>query len=299
MIKQRTINNEVHARGVGLHSGKETNMTLIPAAINKGVVFKRKDIGSKSVRAHSCFVNDVNLATGIECDGVKASTIEHLMSALSALGIDNIIIELDSSEVPIMDGSSAIFIFLIQSAGIVEQNAYKDFFVMQGTVRVENEDSWAQVSPYSGFKVSLEIDFNHRRVIEGGQKLSIDFAQQSYLKEISRARTFGFVEDVESMKKKNLVLGANMSNAIALSNDEVLNEGGVRYCNEFVKHKILDIVGDLYLIGNNFIGHYEGYKTGHALNNKLISKLLKQKDTWSIQVFEKEKSPINFFSEES
>lgn len=298
MIKQRTVKKSVKARGIGIHSGAMINMKLIPAPIDHGVVFKRMDVGGKLVRAHNAFVNEVVLSTSIEYDGVKVSTIEHLMSAFSALGIDNILVELDSFEVPIMDGSSAPFIFLVQSAGIEEQqDAHKKFFVIKDTIRVKNNDSWAQVTPYEGFKVTLEIDFNHKKVKESGQNLSIDFAQKSYLKEISRARTFGYMRDVERMQKKNLALGASMDNAIALSDNDVLNEDGMRYENEFVKHKILDIVGDLYLLGANLIGHYEGYKTGHLLNDQLLSTILKQPETWAIETFESENSPIQFYSE--
>ncbi len=298
MIKQRTIKKAVKARGIGIHSGAMINMTLIPAAIDHGVVFKRMDVGGKLVRAHNAFVNEVVLSTSIEDGGVKVSTIEHLMSAFSALGIDNVLVELDSFEVPIMDGSSAPFIFLVQSAGIEEQDAHKKFFVVKDTIRVENNDSWAQVAPYEGFKVTLEIDFNHKKVKESGQNLSIDFAQKSYLKEISRARTFGYMSDVELMQEKNLALGASMDNAIALSDDDVLNEDGMRYENEFVKHKILDIVGDLYLLGANLIGHYEGYKTGHLLNDQLLSTILERPETWAIETFESKNSPIQFYSED-
>ncbi|HIE78232.1 MAG TPA: UDP-3-O-acyl-N-acetylglucosamine deacetylase [Candidatus Thioglobus sp.] len=298
MIKQRTIKKTVKARGIGIHSGRIVNMSLIPAEANHGVVFRRMDVGGKLVRAHNAFVNEVVLSTGLENQGVKVSTVEHLMSALSALGIDNVIVELDSFEVPIMDGSSAPFIFLVQSAGISEQSEYKNFFVIKEEVRVENNDSWAQVSPYDGFKVSLEIDFEHKKIKDSGQELSIDFSQQSYLKEISRARTFGYMKDVEMMQRQNLSLGASMSNAIALSDDDVLNEDGMRYHNEFVKHKILDIVGDLFLLGSNMIGHYEGYKTGHLLNDQLLSAILEKPETWEIKTFEKEDSPIHFYSED-
>ena len=242
MVKQRTIRKTVKARGVGIHSGKLVNLTLIPAKADHGVVFKRMDAGGKEVHAHSAFVNEVVLSTGLESQGVKVSTVEHLMSALSALGIDNVMVELDSFEVPIMDGSSAAFIFLIQSAGIEEQDAPKRFIVIKDTVRVENGESWAQVGPHNGFKVTLEIDFEHKRVKESGQKLSIDFSEQSYLKEISRARTFGYLRDVEMLQKQNLALGASIDNAIALTDDDILNEDGLRFHNEFVKHKILDIV---------------------------------------------------------
>ena len=298
MVKQRTIKKTVKARGVGIHSGKLVNLTLIPAEVDHGVVFKRLDAGGRQVHAHSAFVNEVVLSTGLESQGVKVSTIEHLMSALSALGVDNLLVELDSFEVPIMDGSSAPFIFLVQSAGIEEQEAHKRFIVIKETIRVENEQSWAQVSPHYGFKISLEIDFEHKKIKESGQKLTIDFAEQSYLKEISRARTFGYERDVEMLQKQNLALGASIDNAIALSDDDILNEDGMRYHNEFVKHKILDIVGDLFLLGGNFIGHYEGYKTGHMLNDQLLSAILSQKNAFKIETFEEGSSPIHYYSED-
>jgi UDP-3-O-[3-hydroxymyristoyl] N-acetylglucosamine deacetylase len=298
MVKQRTIKKTVKARGVGIHSGNLVNLTLIPAAPDHGVVFKRMDAGGRQVHAHSAFVNEVVLSTGLESQGVKVSTIEHLLSALSALGIDNLLVELDSFEVPIMDGSSAPFVFLVQSAGIEEQDAHKRFIVIKEIVRVENGQSWAQVSPHNGFKVTLEIDFEHKKIKESGQKLSIDFAEQSYLKEISRARTFGYEKDVEVLQKQNLALGASIDNAIALSDDDILNEDGMRYHNEFVKHKILDIVGDLFLLGGNVIGHYEGYRTGHMLNDQLLSAVLSQPNAFKIETFEEGNSPIHYYSED-
>ena len=298
MVKQRTIKKMVKARGVGIHSGKLVNLTLIPAEADHGVVFKRLDAGGRQVHAHSAFVNEVVLSTGLESQGVKISTIEHLMSALSALGIDNLLVELDSFEVPIMDGSSAPFIFLVQSAGIQEQDTPKRFIVINDTVRVENGASWAQVSPHNGFMVTLEIDFEHKKIKESGQKLTIDFAEQSYLKEISRARTFGFERDVEMLQKQNLALGASTVNAIALSDDDILNEDGMRFHNEFVKHKILDIVGDLYLLGGNLIGHYEGDKKGHMLNDQLLSAILSQPKAFTIETFEEKDSPIHYYSED-
>ena len=298
MVKQRTIKKIVKARGVGIHSGKLVNLTLIPAAPDHGVVFKRLDVGGRQVHAHSAFVNEVVLSTGLESQGVKVSTIEHLLSALSALGIDNLLVELDSFEVPIMDGSSAPFIFLVQSAGIEEQDAHKRFIVIKDTIRVENGQSWAEVSPYNGFKVTLEIDFEHKKIKESGQKLSIDFAEQSYLKEISRARTFGYESDVEMLQKKNLALGASKDNAIALSDNDILNEDGMRYHNEFVKHKILDIVGDLFLLGGNVIGCYEGFRTGHMLNDQLLSAILSQPNAFKIETFEEGNCPIHYYSED-
>ena len=298
MLKQRTIKKTVKARGVGIHSGKLVNMTLIPAESDHGVVFKRLDAGGRQVHAHSAFVNEVVLSTGLESQGVKVSTIEHLMSAFSALGVDNILVELDSFEIPIMDGSSAPFVFLVQSAGIKEQDAPKRFIVIKNTVRVENGESWAQVSPHNGFKVTLEIDFEHKKIKESGQKLTIDFAEQSYLKEISRARTFGYERDVEELQADGLALGASFDNAIALSDDAILNEDGMRYHNEFVKHKILDIVGDLFLLGGNMIGHYEGYKTGHMLNDQLLSAILSQPQAFTIETYEELESPIQYYSED-
>ena len=298
MVKQRTIKKTVKARGVGIHSGKLLNLTLIPAESDHGVVFKRLDAGGRQVHAHSAFVNEVVLSTGLESQGVKVSTIEHLMSALSALGVDNVLVELDSFEVPIMDGSSAPFVFLVQSAGIEEQDAPKRFIVIKDIVRVENGESWAQVSPHNGFKVTLEIDFEHKKIKESGQKLTIDFAEQSYLKEISRARTFGYERDVDALQAVGLALGASFDNAIALSDDGILNEDGMRYHNEFVKHKILDIVGDLFLLGGNVIGHYEGYKTGHMLNDQLLSAILSQPQAFSIETYEELESPIHYYSED-
>jgi UDP-3-O-[3-hydroxymyristoyl] N-acetylglucosamine deacetylase len=207
-------------------------------------------------------------------------------------------VELDSFEVPIMDGSSAPFIFLVQSAGIEEQEAPKKFIVIKETIRVENGEAWAQVSPYNGFKVTLEIDFEHKKIKESGQKLSIDFAEQSYLKEISRARTFGYESDVEALQAGGLALGASLHNAIGLSDYDILNEDGMRYHNEFVKHKILDIVGDLFLLGGNMIGQYEGYKTGHMLNDQLLSAILSQPQATTTKTYKEVDSPIHFYSED-
>lgn len=298
MIKQRTIKSEAIAIGVGIHNGKDVKMKLIPAPCNHGIIFKRLDAGGKMVRAHNAMVNEVMLSTGIEKDGVKISTVEHLLSALSAMGIDNLLIELDSFEVPIMDGSSAPFIFLLQSAGIQEQEENKKFFVIKKEVRVENNDCWAILSPYHGFKVSLEIDFKHKKIKESDQKLTIDFNKESYLKEISRARTFGNVEDVKKLQAQNLALGASMQNAIALSDDDILNEEGVRYDNEFVKHKILDIVGDMYLLGYNLVGYYQGFKSGHMLNDKLLGEVLKDKSNYEICEFSQDDLKVNFYTDE-
>jgi UDP-3-O-[3-hydroxymyristoyl] N-acetylglucosamine deacetylase len=298
LIKQRTIKKSVQARGVGIHSGKTVNMKLLPAEPNHGIVFRRMDAGGKEVKALNVFVNELVLSTSLQDGDVKVSTVEHLMSAFSALGIDNIVVELDSFEVPIMDGSSSPFVFLVQAAGIEEQDASKNFIVIKKPIKVKRGDSWAELSPYNGFKISIEIDFDHEKVKESGQKISIDFTNQSYLKEISRARTFGYMRDLETLKAANKALGASPDNAIALTDDDILNEDGLRYSNEFVKHKVLDIVGDLYLLGANVIGHYQGFKTGHFLNNELITTLQAKKDAWEIETFEEENAPVSFYSED-
>lgn len=298
MIKQRTIKKSVQARGIGIHSGKTVNMKLLPAEPNHGVVFRRMDAGRKEVKALNVFVNELVLSTSLQDGDVKVSTVEHLMSAFSALGIDNIVVELDSFEVPIMDGSSSPFVFLVQAAGIVEQEMSKNFIVIKKPIKVKRGDSWAELSPYNGFKISIEIDFDHEKVKESGQKISIDFSNQSYLKEISRARTFGYMRDLETLKAANKALGASPDNAIALTDDDILNEDGLRYSNEFVKHKVLDIVGDLYLLGANVIGHYQGFKTGHFLNNELITTLQSKKDAWAIETFEADNAPVSFYSED-
>ena len=273
-------------------------MRLLPAEPNHGIVFRRMDAGGKEVKALNVFVNELVLSTSLQDGDVKVSTVEHLMSAFSALGIDNIVVELDSFEVPIMDGSSSPFVFLVQAAGIEEQDASKNFIVIKKPIKVKRGDSWAELSPYNGFKISIEIDFDHEKVKESGQKISIDFSNQSYLKEISRARTFGYMRDLETLKAANKALGASPDNAIALTDDDILNEDGLRYSNEFVKHKVLDIVGDLYLLGANVIGHYQGFKTGHFLNNELITTLQAKKDAWAIETFEKENAPVSFYSED-
>jgi len=298
LIKQRTIKKSVQARGVGIHSGKTVNMKLLPAEPDHGIVFRRMDAGGKEVKALNVFVNELVLSTSLQDGDVKVSTVEHLMSAFSALGIDNIVVELDSFEVPIMDGSSSPFVFLVQAAGIKEQDSSKNFIVIKKPIKVKRGDSWAKLTPYNGFKISIEIDFDHEKVKESGQKISIDFSNQSYLKEISRARTFGYMRDLETLKAANRALGASPDNAIALTDDDILNEDGLRYTNEFVKHKVLDIVGDLYLLGANVIGHYEGYKTGHFLNNELIKTLQDKKDTWAIETFEGDNAPVSFYSED-
>lgn len=296
MIKQRTLGISLSAHGKGIHSGKEVTMTLMPAPVNHGIIFKRLDLDGKTVKAHSAFVDEVTLSTCLEEDNTKVSTVEHLLSALSAFGIDNLLIELDGFEVPIMDGSSASFAFLIQAAGIVEQDADKQFFVIKKPIKIQIADSWAALSPHFGFKVSLEIDFKHPSIIKSGQKLSIDFGKESYTKEISRARTFGLYSQMKDMQNKGYALGASIENAVALGDGEVLNREGLRYKNEFVKHKILDVVGDLYLLGYNMVGYYQGYKSGHKINDTLLTALLKEDEAWEIKSFSQDEAPILFQS---
>lgn len=296
IIKQRTLGLSLSAYGKGIHSGKEVKMTLHPAPIDHGVVFKRLDMGGKTVEAKSALVDEVVLSTCLEKGGAKVSTVEHLLSALSAFGIDNLLVELNAFEVPIMDGSSAPFTFLIQAAGIIEQDAPKKFFVLKKPVRIEVEDSWAQLLPHFGFQVSLEIDFHHQSIKNSGQKLAIDFAKESYLKEISRARTFGQYADMEKLQKQGLAMGAGLENAVALGETDVMNEGGLRYRNEFVKHKILDVVGDLYLLGHNMVGRYEGYKAGHRVHDNLLTAVLARKDAWELKTFKEGEAPVLFHS---
>lgn len=296
LIKQRTLGLSLSAYGKGIHSGKEVKMILHPASIDHGVVFKRLDMNGKTVEAKSALVDEVTLSTCLEQGGAKVSTVEHLLSALSAFGIDNVLVELDAFEVPIMDGSSAPFTFLIQAAGIVEQDAPKQFFVLKKSVKVEVGDSWARLLPHFGFQIFLEIDFDHQTIKDSGQNLEIDFAKESYLKEISRARTFGQYADIESLQKKGLAMGAGLENAVALGQTSVMNEEGLRYRNEFVKHKILDVVGDLYLLGHNMVGRYEGYKAGHRVNDALLTAVLANDDAWEIQTFQEEDAPTLFQS---
>ena len=298
MLAQRTIKNSVSARGIALHSGVVSNITLKPADVDTGVVFRRVDLDNKEIKAHNNNVSEVTLCTSLQNQEVKIATVEHLLSALSSLGIDNLIIEIDSDEIPIMDGSASPFIFLIEAAGIQEQEAHKKFFVIKKEIYVEKNNSWARLKPFDGFKVTVEIDFKNQAIKNSGQKLSLDFSKESYLKEISRARTFGHMSDMEAMQSKNLALGASIDNAIALNKDTLVEGQSLRYKNEFVKHKILDVIGDLYLLGGNLIGAYEGYRTGHALNDMLLNALLKDKEALEIKTFKESEAPMSFSSQD-
>ena len=296
MIKQRTLKNVIRAMGVGLHTGKKVYLTLRSAPIDSGIRFRRIDL-DEPVEILACpeKVGDTNLSTTLVEKGVRISTVEHLLSAIAGLGIDNAYIDLTADEVPIMDGSAGPFVFLIQSAGIVEQNAPKKFIRIKKKIRVEDGDKWVEFRPFNGFKVSFQIDFNHPMFTQQKQTCDINFSTTSFVKEVSRARTFGFQKDIEYLRSNNLALGGSQDNAIVLDDYRVLNEDGLRYDNEFVKHKILDSIGDLYLLGHSLIGAFSGYKSGHALNNKLLLKLLEDKSAWEEVIFEDaSKAPISY-----
>jgi UDP-3-O-[3-hydroxymyristoyl] N-acetylglucosamine deacetylase len=287
MVGQRTLKNSIRATGVGLHTGKKVLMTLRPAPPDEGIVFRRTDMGaSAEVRAQAQNVGETSLGTTLCRADVRVSTVEHLLSAFAGLGIDNAIVELSAGEVPIMDGSAGPFVFLLQSAGIEEQHRPKRFIRVKKRLRVEDGDKWAQFDPFDGFKVNFEIEFNHPIFKRRAQKASMDFSTTSFLKEVSRARTFGFMRDLESMRARNLALGGNLDNAIVLDDFRVLNEDGLRYEDEFVKHKILDAIGDLYLLGHSLIGEFSGHKSGHALNNKLLRMLLSDPTSFEEVLFE-------------
>ncbi|HVY79771.1 MAG TPA: UDP-3-O-acyl-N-acetylglucosamine deacetylase [Steroidobacteraceae bacterium] len=296
MVGQRTLKNSIRASGVGLHTGKKVLMVLRPALADTGIVFRRTDLpNSEDIPARAENVGETALGTTLVKGESKVSTVEHLLSAFAGLGIDNAIVEVSAPEVPIMDGSAGPFVFLLQSAGIEEQRAPKRFVRVKQPVRVEDGDKWAEFRPFDGFKVNFEIEFNHPIFKRRSQKASMDFSTTSFLREVSRARTFGFMRDLEMMRARNLALGGNLDNAIVLDDFRVLNEDGLRYEDEFVKHKILDAIGDLYLLGHSLIGEFSGYKSGHALNNKLLRTMLKDRSAWEEVVFETpEEAPISY-----
>ncbi|MGB0238004.1 MAG: UDP-3-O-acyl-N-acetylglucosamine deacetylase [Cycloclasticus sp.] len=296
MIKQRTLKNVIRATGVGLHSGEKVYLTLRPAGANVGIVFRRVDFDEDVViPAKAENVGDTQLSTTLIQGGVRVSTVEHLLSAIAGLGIDNIYIDLSAAEVPIMDGSAGPFVFLLQSAGIEEQNVAKRYIRIKKEVRVEDGDKWASFVPFEGFKVGFSIEFDHPVFKSRTQEAVIDFSSTSFVKEISRARTFGFMKDIEMLRQRNLALGGSMDNAIVVDDFRVLNEDGLRYEDEFVKHKILDAIGDLYLLGHSLIGEFHGHKSGHELNNKLLRELLVQEDAWEEVTFEEDDEfPISY-----
>jgi len=296
MLRQRTLKNSIRATGIGLHSGQKVYMTLRPAVENTGIVFRRLDLEPPvDVKADATAVGETMLGTTLVQDKTTVATVEHLMAALAGLGIDNAFIDLSAPEVPIMDGSSAPFVFLLQSAGIAEQNALKRFVRIKKTVRVEEDDKWAEFRPYDGYKVSLSIDFDHPIFKRHTQTASIDFSTTSFVRQVSRARTFGFLRDIEALRANNLTLGGTMDNAIVLDDYRVLNEDGLRYEDEFVRHKILDAIGDLYLLGHSLLGEFNGYKSGHGLNNQLVRALLADESAWETVTFdESDKAPISY-----
>ncbi|PID42962.1 MAG: UDP-3-O-[3-hydroxymyristoyl] N-acetylglucosamine deacetylase [Proteobacteria bacterium] len=298
MIRQRTLKNVIRATGVGLHSGEKVYLTLRPAPVDTGIVFYRTDLDPViEIPAEADRVGETILSTTLIKDGVKVSTIEHLLSAMAGLGIDNCYVDLSSAEVPIMDGSAGPFVFLLQSAGIAEQDAAKKFLRITDEITVEEEDKKATFLPFDGFKVSFEIDFDHPVLKGNAQFASVDFSSTSFVREVSRARTFGFMRDIEQLRSMNLALGGSVDNAIVVDDYKILNEDGLRYDDEFVKHKILDAIGDLYLIGHSLIGEFRGYKSGHGLNNKLLRELMVQPKCWEWATFEETaKPPISYMN---
>ena len=296
MIRQRTLKNVIRATGVGLHTGEKVYLTLRPAPPDTGVLFRRVDLDpAVDVPARPENVTDTRLSTTLERDGVKISTVEHLMSAFAGLGIDNAFVDLTAPEVPIMDGSAGPFVFLIQSAGIEEQNRPKKFIRINKTIKVVDGDKWVRFDPLDGFKVSFTIDFDHPIFSNSVQVASVDFSTTSFVKEVSRARTFGFMHDLEALREVGLARGGSLDNAIVMDSFHILNEDGLRYEDEFVKHKVLDAIGDLYLLGHPLIGAFNAYKSGHSLNNRLLRLLIADRSAWDLVSYEDpEKAPIAF-----
>lgn len=296
MPSQRTLQNLIRATGVGLHSGEKVFLTLRPAAVDTGIVFRRVDLQPPvDIPARADRVTETMLCTGLSQGGAKVMTVEHLMSALAGLGIDNAYVDLSAAEVPIMDGSAGPFVFLLQSAGIATQNAPKRFIRIKRPVEVRDGDKYASFAPYDGFKLGFTVQFDHPAIPSTLSRAEVEFSSHNYIREVSRARTFGFMRDLEFMRERNLGLGGSMDNAIVLDEFRVLNEDGLRYADEFVRHKILDAIGDLYLAGHAVIGAYEGYKSGHALNNRLVRALLTEQSAWEMVSFaDDEAAPLAF-----
>lgn len=296
MIRQRTLKNVIKATGITLHGGERAEIILRPAPINTGILFRRVDLNPiVEIPALAEYVGDTTMSTTLVNGDVRVSTVEHLLSAFAGLGIDNAFVDVTACEIPIMDGSAGPFVFLIQSAGIEEQNAAKRFIRIKRKLKIKDGDKWASFEPFNGFKVTFTIDFDHPLFKSHTKTATLDFSSLSYVKEVSRARTFGFMADFEKLQALNLARGASLDNAIAIDDFRVLNEDGLRYENEFVKHKILDAVGDLYLLGSSLVGEFIGFKSGHALNNKLLRELLVNKDAWEFVTFEdKQTAPISY-----
>jgi UDP-3-O-[3-hydroxymyristoyl] N-acetylglucosamine deacetylase len=296
MLRQRTLNKATKTTGVGLHTGARVEMTLRPAPIDTGIVFQRSDLPkSPAIPALAHNVGDTRLSSTLKVDGATVSTVEHLMSALAGLGIDNLFVDIAGPELPIMDGSAGPFVFLLQSAGIAEQNARKRYLRIAQTVEVTDGDKWARFTPFDGFRLDFTIDFPHPVFGSENRNVVVDFAYDSYAKEVARARTFGFMQDVEAMRAAGLGLGGSLQNAVVLDEFRVLNSEGLRYDNEFVRHKVLDAIGDLYLLGHPLIGQYTAFKSGHALNNKLARALLARADAFEIVTFADEKTVPSAF----
>jgi UDP-3-O-[3-hydroxymyristoyl] N-acetylglucosamine deacetylase len=296
MIRQRTLKNVIRATGVGLHTGEKIYLTLRPAPVDTGIVFCRVDLDYVvQIPARPENVGDTRLSTTLVNGDVRISTVEHLLSAMAGLGIDNAYVDLSAAEVPIMDGSAGPFVFLIQSAGIEEQNAAKRFIRIKKPVEVTHEDKIARFVPFDGFKVGFTIEFNHPVFKTDTQHAEIDFSTTSFVKEVSRARTFGFMHEIEQLRERQLALGGSLDNAVVLDDYRVLNEDGLRYRDEFVKHKILDAIGDLYLLGHSLIGAFDGFKSGHALNNELLRALMADETAWEEVTFDDiSEAPISF-----
>ncbi len=288
MLRQRTLKSLISTTGVGLHTGQKIRMVLRPAQPDTGVVFRRVDLNPiADIPARAESVGETRLSSCLVSGGAKVYTVEHLMSALSGLGIDNVFVDLDGPEVPIMDGSAAPFAFLIQAAGIEEQSAPKRFVRIKKRVEVAEGDKWARLEPFDGYRLSFSIVFNHPVIEKSNQSVSIDFAETSYLKEIARARTFGFMQDVEQLREDGLALGGGLDNAVVLDEYRVLNAEGLRFSDEFIRHKVLDAIGDLYLIGKPILGAFSAHKSGHALNNRLLRELIARPDAWEVASFER------------
>ncbi len=296
MIKQRTLKNTIRATGVGLHTGEKVYLTIRPAEVNSGIIFRRVDLTEPVIiKATPRNVGETVLSTTLVAGDVKISTIEHLLSAFAGLGIDNAIIDVSAAEVPIMDGSAGPFVFLLQSAGVDEQDCPKQYIRIKRPIKVQDGDKWASFEPFEGFKVTFTIDFEHPAFEDHLKTATMDFSSTTFVKEVSRARTFGFMKDIDMLRENNLALGGSLDNAIVVDEDKVLNEDGLRCADEFVKHKILDAIGDLYLLGHSLIGQFTGYKSGHGLNNKLLRALLDDTESWEMVTFsDDEVAPISF-----
>lgn len=287
MIKQRTLKNVIRATGVGLHTGKKIYLTLRPAPVDSGIIFRRVDLDEPvEIPANPQNVSDTRLSTTLGHGEVSISTVEHLLSAFAGLGVDNAYVDVSAPEVPIMDGSAGPFVFLIQSAGIETQSAAKKFIRIKRPITVEDGDKWARFEPFDGFKVSFTIEFDHPVFHKSEQTAVVDFSSTSFVKEVSRARTFGFMRDVELLQQNNLALGGSLDNAVVLDDYRVLNEDGLRYDDEFARHKVLDAIGDLYLLGHSLVGAFTGFKSGHQLNNVLLRTLLADESAWEMTTFE-------------